>query len=63
MPCNVYAVYNDLKHGLSEYGQLAEQLAIDLFFWFKAHPIPRKHYFKMKTGLDLDKNSLLAAYG
>ena len=31
MPCNVHAVHNGFKYGLSKYGQLAEQLAIDLF--------------------------------
>ena len=41
MPCNVNAVHNGFKYGLSEYGQLAEQLAIDLFYWFKAHPARR----------------------
>ena len=46
MPCNVHVVHNGLKHGLSEYGQLAEKLAIDLFYWFKAHPACKEDYFK-----------------
>ena len=47
MPYNVHALYNDFKYDWSEYGQLAEQLAIDLFYWFKTHPARKKEYFKM----------------
>ena len=54
MPCNVHAVHNGLKYGLSEHGQLAEQLAIDLFYWFKAHPA-HKDYFKTQTDLGFDQ--------
>ena len=35
MPYNAHAVYNDFKYGWLEYGQPAEQLAVDLFYWFK----------------------------
>lgn len=51
MPCNVHFVHNGFKYGLSEYGQLAEQLAIDLFYWFKAHPAHKEDYFKTLTDL------------
>ena len=48
MPCNVHVVHNSFKYGLSEYGQLAEQLGIDLFYWFKAHPARKEDYLKMQ---------------
>ena len=42
-------MHNGFKYGLSEYCQLAEHLAIDLFYWFKAHPAGKEDYFKMQT--------------
>lgn len=59
MPCNVHAVHNGFKYGLSEYGQLAEQLAIDLFYWFKAHPARKEDYFKTQTDLGFDEQLFL----
>lgn len=38
MPSKIRDVHNGFKHGLFEYGQLAKQLALDVFYWFKAHP-------------------------
>ena len=54
MPYNVRGVYNDFKHGLSKYGQLAEKLATDLYYWFKAHPAHKKGCFKIQTSLGFD---------
>ena len=47
MPYNVHAVYNAFKQGWSDYGQLAEQLPIDLFYWLKTHLVRKNNYFKM----------------
>ena len=55
MPCNVHVVHNGFKHALSEYGQHAEQLALDLFYWFKAHPARKEDYFKAQTDLGFDE--------
>ena len=55
MPCNVHVVHNGFKHALSEYGQHAEQLALDLFYWFKAHPTRKEDYFKAQTDLGFDE--------
>ena len=52
-------MHNGFKYGLSEYGQLAEQLAIDLFYWFKAHPAPKEDYFKTQTDLGFDEQLFL----
>ena len=55
MACNIHTVHNGFKYGLSEYGQLAEQLAIDLFYWFKAHPARKEDYFKTQNELGFDE--------
>ena len=59
MPCNVHVVHNGFKHGLFEYGQFAEQLAFDLFYWFKAHPACKEDYFRAQTDLGFDKQLLV----
>ena len=32
LPCNVDIMHNSVRHALSEYGQHAEQLDLDLFY-------------------------------
>ncbi|PFX23157.1 hypothetical protein AWC38_SpisGene12315 [Stylophora pistillata] len=55
MPCNVHVVHNSFRRALSEYGQHTEQLALDLFYWFKAHPARKEDYFKAQTNLGFDE--------
>lgn len=55
MPRKIRDVHNGFKHGLFEYGQLAKQLALDVFYWFKAHPAHKEDYFRAQTDLGIDE--------
>lgn len=52
-PCNIHTVHNGFKNGVQVYGQQAEELAIDLFYWFKGSPCRKEDYFDTQMGLDL----------
>lgn len=55
LPCNVDIMHNSVRHALSEYGQHAEQLDLDLFYQSKAHPGHEEDYFKAQTDLGFDE--------
>ena len=58
-PCNIHVVHNAFKHAIQVYGQQAEQLAIDLFYWFKAHPCRKEDYFDTQLGLGFTEELFL----
>ena len=58
-PCTIHSVYNAFKQGLQVYGQQAEQLALDVFYWFRAHPCRKEDFFDTQLGLELDEEFFL----
>ena len=48
IPCNLHAVHNAFRKGLDDFGQEAEQLVIDLFYFLKA-----------QIGLQLDEETFI----
>lgn len=42
VPCSLHTVHNSFRKGLHVYGENAEQLAIDIFQWFKTHICQRE---------------------
>ena len=46
IPCNLHAVHNVFRNGLDDFGQEAEQLVIDLFYFLKASPCLKEDYFE-----------------
>ena len=59
MPYDVHAVYNDLKHGLFQYGRPTEHLAIDLSIGSRNTQSTMKDCFKIQTGLGFDEKLLI----
>ena len=58
IPCNLHAVHNAFRKGLDDFGQEAEQLVIDLFYFLKASAC-HKDYFETQIGLQLDEDTLI----
>ena len=56
VPCSIHAVHNGFRKGLNVYGEDAEELAIDLFQWFKSHTCQREDYAAVLEDLNLDEN-------
>ena len=58
-PCTIHIVHNAFKYGLQTYGQDAEQLTLDIFYWFRAHPCRKEDFFDTQMGLGLDEELFL----
>ena len=37
LPCPLHIVQNGFRKGLTAFGERAEELALDLFQWFRSH--------------------------
>ena len=59
IPCNLHAVHNAFRKGLDDFGQEAEQLVIDLFYFLKASPCRKEDYFETQIGLQLDEETFI----
>lgn len=55
MPCTLHTVHNSFRKGLHVYGENAEQLAIDIFQWFKTHICQREDYSLTLEDLGLNE--------
>ena len=54
IPCNLHIVHNAFRQGLNIFGEQAEQLVLDLFFFLKASPCRKEYFFETQLGLGLD---------
>jgi hypothetical protein len=54
IPCNLHIVHNAFRQGLNIFGEQAEQLVLDLFFFLKASPCRKEDFFETQLGLGLD---------
>ncbi|KAH3819575.1 hypothetical protein DPMN_121314 [Dreissena polymorpha] len=43
-PCTLHVVHNSFRKGLNSYGENAEQMAVDVFQWFKTHISQKEDY-------------------
>ena len=48
IPCNLHVVHNAFKEGLSAYGSKAEELAIDIFYYFRHFPCRQDDFAKVQ---------------
>ena len=55
VPCTLHVVHNSFRKGLNSYGENAEQLAVDVFQWFKSHISQREDYGFTLEDLGLDE--------
>ena len=52
-PCPLHIVHNGFRKGLTVFGERAEELALDLFQWFRTHTCQkedRQHVRKVEPG-------------
>jgi len=55
VPCPLHVVHNAFRKGLEAYGDNAEELAIDLFQWFKSHTCQREDFTAVQQDLGFDE--------
>ena len=55
IPCNMHVVHNSFREGLKVYGQEAEELAIDIFYFFKHSPCKREDFLEVEASLGFDE--------
>lgn len=55
IPCNLHVVHNALRQGLNVFGEDAEQLVLNLFYYLKASSCHKEDFFETQLGLGLDK--------
>ena len=53
--CNMHVVHNSFREGLKVYGESSEQLAVDLFYFFKRSPCKREDFFDIEMELGFDE--------
>ncbi|KAH3777605.1 hypothetical protein DPMN_179053 [Dreissena polymorpha] len=51
--CTLHVVHNAFKNGIYVYGEDAEQLAVDIFQWFKSHTCQREDFQETLAELGL----------
>lgn len=52
--CNIHVMHNAFAKGLAQYGDIAEQLAVDLFSLFKYSAARREDYKDLQLDLELE---------
>lgn len=53
IPCNLHTVHNAFQKGLDRYGSDAENLTINLYYWFKTSSARRNNWASMMLDLEL----------
>ena len=59
IPCNLHIVHNAFRQGLNIFGEQAEQLVLDLFYFLKASPCRKEDFFETQLGLGLDEGMFI----
>lgn len=54
--CNLHVVHNSFRKGLDKYGAKAEDLCIDVFYFFKRSSAQREDYQKIQEDLALEEH-------
>ena len=54
LPFPLHIVHNDFRKCLSIFGKMAEELALDLFQWFKSHTFQKEDFANTLAKLNLD---------
>lgn len=54
--CNLHVVHNSFGKGLEVYGNQIEELAVDIFFWFKS-AARREDYSTIQSSLQLEEHA------
>jgi hypothetical protein len=57
--CNLHKVHNSFGKSISAFGDDAERLTIELFYWFKRSAARREDFRDVQIDLDLDDNFLI----
>lgn len=57
--CNLHVVHNSFRKGLDKYGSTAEDLCINVFYFFKRSSTRREDYQKIQEELALDEHNFL----
>lgn len=55
IPCNLHIVHNAFRQGLNVFGEQAEQLVLDMFFFLKASPCRKDDFLETQVVLGLDE--------
>ena len=51
--CTLHVIHNGFRKGLNVYGHEAEELAFDLYYWFRIAPCKREDFRKLENDMDL----------
>ena len=62
IPCNIHVPHNAFKGGLSAYGSQAEELDIDLFYYFRHFPCRQDGFAKVQEKVGLSEQMFHQAY-
>ena len=57
--CLIYVYHNSFCKGVKQYGDNAEELCMNLYYFFKNNPCRREHLFEIEETLDLKELVLL----
>ena len=59
IPCNMHVARNAFKEGLSAYGSQVEELAIDLFYYFRYFPCRRDDFAKAQENVGFSEQMFI----
>ena len=57
--CTIHIIHNGFRKGLNVYGQEAEELTFDLYYWFRMAPCKREDFRNLEEELDLQLHESL----
>lgn len=57
--CLIHVCHNSFRKGLKQYGENAEELCLNLYYFFKNNPSRREDLFEIEETLDLEELVLL----
>ena len=57
--CNLHVVLNSFGEGLGVFGTEAENLCLELYYWFKCSAARKEDFKSVQIELDLDENFIL----
>ena len=59
LPCPLHIVHNGFRKGLTVFGERAEELALDLFQWFRTHTCQKEDFANTLEKLNLEADVFL----
>ena len=52
--CCLHIVHNAFHKGLNIYGEEPEELAFNMYYWFKSAPCKHEDFLKLEQGMDME---------